>query len=535
MSTVTRWIGSLACSVSGFCWLMWGVGLEQRQAAAAEGLGKTCCFGSEVDWSELPWLCPMPRTGFFPIPPSEPGYFSAIDFLRDERREKRPPSGYPPHAMMPMSLFDADFRYVDGLDAGERTLSERLKRIPLSDCLLFSTGGSAWVRYMNEHNSRLTEVENDYLLPRVRVFGDLQIGDVARVYGEYIWADIYGAELPPLPIDVDRGDIQNLFLDVNVMEWDDHPVVVRVGRQELLLGSQRLVSTLDWANVRRTFEGVRVFRRGEEWDVDAFFVQYVPALASEFNRPDSNQDFAGVWLTHRPEKGEFLDFYYLFLNNSNNVARQGIVETPVEAHTLGARWSGDQDGYLWDFEGAMQLGDRADSDLVAGMATAGVGRHAKEWWASPTAWIYYDYASGDRDPDSGTSHTFNHLYPFGHYYMGWADLVGRQNIHDLNLHLYFYPTQWTTIWLQYHRFWLASATDALYSAGGVPLRRDPTGAAGRDLGNEFDIVVNFHLTRQSDILFGYSKLFGGEFLERTAGPNRGVDADVLFLMYQLKW
>jgi hypothetical protein len=44
-----------------------------------------------------------------------------------------------------------------------------------------------------------------------------------------------------------------------------------------------------------------------------------------------------------------------------------------------------------------------------------------------------------------------------------------------------------------------------------------------------------HLTRHSDILFGYSKLFGGGFLQGTAGPNRAVDSDLVFLMYQVKW
>jgi hypothetical protein len=109
---------------------------------------------------------------------------------------------------------------------------------------------------------------------------------------------------------------------------------------------------------------------------------------------------------------------------------------------------------------------------MAGMATAGVGRHFKNVWATPTAWLYYDYASGDSDPTSGTSNTFNQQFPFGHYYMGWIDLVGRQNIHDLNAHLYFYPAPWVTMFVQYHRFWLDQPKDALYGVGGVPIRRD---------------------------------------------------------------
>ena len=496
----------------------------------------TCCCGCCVDWSNVPFaIRPMPRPGNFPVPPSGPGYYSLMDCLTDTCREKRPPSGYAPLALMPPSFFDADFRYVESLGFGQRTFVEKLKRMHLNDCLMFSTGGQFWTRFASEHNSRLTEADNSYALPRVRLFGDLSFGELARVYGEFIWADSVSEELRPLPVDVNRGDLLNLFLDVNVVNWNNHPVVARVGRQELLLGSQRLISTLDWANTRRTFEGVRVFRKGEKWDLDAFWVQFVPASPSSFDRPDENQDFTGAWLTRRPQKGHFFDLYYLFLNNTNNIVREGIVQAPFEASTLGARWAGEKNGVLWDFEAALQVGNRNAGDLVAGAATAGLGRHFKDMPLKPTAWVYYDYASGDSDPNSGRSTTFNQLYPFGHYFLGWIDQVGRKNIQDANAHLFLYPASWMTVWLQYHHFWLAQNRDALYNAGGVAIRRDPTGQAGSDVGDEIDVVLNFHLTRYSDIMVGYSRLFGGGFLEQTSGPNRAADSEFFHVTFQQKW
>jgi hypothetical protein len=436
---------------------------------------------------------------------------------------------------MPTSLFDADFRYVESKPFEERTLSEKLKRMHLGDSLLFSTGGQTWVRFQNEHNARLTTFQNDFLLSRVRVFGDLWFADAARIYGEYIWADMFDEELAGAAPDADLGDIQNLFLDVNVFEWNDAPVVVRMGRQELLFGSQRLVSPPDWLNTRRTFQGVRTFRRGEKWDLDAFWAQFVLPRATEFDQPDANQDFTGVWATYHREKGEALDFYYLFLNNTNDITRKGVVEAPVEVSTVGSRWAGDEKDFLWDFEGAVQFGDRGANDMVAGMATAGLGRNLKQCWGKPTGWIYYDFASGDNDPNHGTSNTFNQLYPFGHYYLGWADLVGRQNIHDANTQLYFYPTPWTTVWLQYHHFWLAEARDALYGPGGAAYRRDPTGQAGTDVGSELDFILNFHLSATSDILLAYCKLWGGDFLKNTSGADLASDADAAYFMYQIKW
>jgi hypothetical protein len=496
----------------------------------------TCCRGHLVDWSKIPPAPrPMPRPGNFWVFPTGPGYYSLVDAAHGNWRDKPVPSGYPPFALMPPSFFDSDWRFVEKIDPAQRTCVEQLKRMHLNDCWMLATGGQAWARYMHESNSRLLEANNDYLLARTRLWGDLWFADVARLYGEYLWADSFGEDLAPLPIDVNRGDILNLFVDLKAAEWDARPVYVRIGRQELLLGSQRLVSTLDWANTRRTFEGVRVFRQGEKWDFDAFWTQFVPPRASDFDRADSRRDFAGTWLTYRPKPGHFLDFYYLYANNDRNVTEQGIAVAPLDANTLGTRWAGDRNNWLWDFEAAVQFGRRDGRDLIAGMATAGYGYRFARAPMSPTWWVYYDWASGDSDPAAGRSTTFNQLYPFGHYYLGWADLVGRQNIHDLNTHLIFFPTSWITVWLQYHHFWLHHERDALYNAGGVAIRRDPTGAAGNNVGDEFDLVLNFHLARYSDLMLGYSKLFGGGFLQSTAGGGRAADSDLFYLMFVQRW
>ena len=114
-------------------------------------------------------------------------------------------------------------------------------------------------------------------------------------------------------------------------------------------------------------------------------------------------------------------------------------------------------------------------------------------------------------------------------------MVGRQNIQDFNLHLHLYPTNWVTVWTQYHCFQLDKERDALYNAGGVAIRRDPTGRAGRDVGQELDWVVNFHLSAHSDLLTGYSRLWGGSFLKQTATDKLAADADLFYVQYSFRW
>jgi hypothetical protein len=59
-------------------------------------------------------------------------------------------------------------------------------------------------------------------------------------------------------------------------------------------------------------------------------------------------------------------------------------------------------------------------DIIAGMATTGLGYTCLP--LNPTFWVI-TITSGDHTPNSGNYSTFNQLFPPGHYYQGWADLL----------------------------------------------------------------------------------------------------------------
>jgi len=499
-------------------------------AAACETCG-------DFNFKKVPPVRALPRPGMFPIPPSGPGYYSALDALRGKCSEKPPQSGYPAFALMQHSLFDADWRYLDDPKTPPKDISERLKRMHLGSNWLFSTGGTAWTRYFSETNSRLTGTDNNFSQYRARVYGDLWYKDFFRIYAEGIFAGTQGLDLPALPIDLNQNDFLNLFIDLKVWEFGDTPVYARVGRQELLLGSQRLISPLDWANTRRTFQGARIMTTGEKFNFDAFWAQPVIPNSKGIDSVDTNINFAGVWGTYKPKKGTTVDLYALMFDNKSTIVQSGINRAPNNINTIGSRYAGDKDSrFLWEFEGAIQFGQQGTNDLFAGMATAGLGYHPKDVKWNPTMWLYYDYASGDNNPNSGSFNTFNQLFPFGHYYLGWADIVGRQNIHDVSASLTLYPAKWMTLWLQAHNFWLASSKDALYGPAGGALRRDATGAAGNFVGNELDTIMNFHLGKRTDLLVSYSYLFAGDFLRNTQPAGAGsANSSTLAVIMNYRW
>jgi hypothetical protein len=98
--------------------------------------------------------------------------------------------------------------------------------------------------------------------------------------------------------------------------------------------------------------------------------------------------------------------------------------------------------------------------------------------------------------------------------------------------MYVFPAKWISSGVQAHFFYLDSGKDALYNKSGVVERVSPQGNAGKHVGDELDLVTNFHLSFHSDIFVGYSVLFAGEFIRNT-GPS--TSPQLFYLQYSFKW
>jgi hypothetical protein len=491
-----------------------------------------------VNWLKVPPVESIPRLGDFIIPPDRPGYYSLMDWFQGKCRDNPPKFPYPPFSADAGSFFDNDFRYLDDPDNTQTDWLDPIKRIHIGDDWLLSTGGEFRARWVDEQGSRLTATTNDYDLIRTRVYGDLWFRDRVRLYVEFIDAHAFNESLPPLAIDNNPDDFLNLFMELKLFQLFDSPVYTRIGRQELLYGSERLISPLDWANTRRTFQGAKTYWHTDKFDFDIFWAKPVPVSGTSLDWWNVDQNLYGIWATYKPKKGTTRDFYVVEYNQASPLVSGGAVRPsgPLDVTTVGTRWAGDQDGrLLYDFEGMFQSGTRASSEIYAFAATSGLGYRAKNLNFNPAIWFYYDYASGTPDPSAlGTTQTFNQLFPFGHYYLGFNDFVGRQNIQDFNTQFSINPTPFITALFQYHHFALAEAKDALYNAAGAVLRVDPTGKSGIDVGDEFDLTANVHINQHNDLLFGVSFFDAGPFL-RSAGAGVPVPPRLYYLQYSYKW
>jgi len=441
-------------------------------------------------------------------------------------------------------FYNNRFDYLCDPCYDEWHLGEYLKRMGFADLITVDVGGQYRLRQHSERGIRntaavpnglgLTGADDDFLLHRTRLYVNSQIGSRVRFYAEMLDAVSNDEDYRPRIIEENRAELQNLFLDVVVLDpeaWGGK-LTARIGRQELLYGSQRLISPLDWANTRRTFEGGKLIWEDENWDLDGFWARPMRRVGhvQHLDPPDLDRQLYGVFSTYKGLPRDKVDAYWLA--DDNDLAG-------FRYDTLGGRYYGSYDAWLYELEGGYQFGSNAnDSGHSAGFFTLGGGRKFDCVRWKPTLWLFYDWASGGSPlagPDgiARTGTGFNHYEPLGHKYLGFMDLYARSNIEAVNAQLTLRPLEKLTLLAWYYYFWLQDGSDVPYNVDMTPfagLSSNPTG--NRDLGHEIDLTATYLFTPRLGLLLGYSHFFSGRFYDTSKVPYRG-DADFFYTQLTL--
>ncbi|MCC9608167.1 alginate export family protein [Blastopirellula sp. JC732] len=423
--------------------------------------------------------------------------------------------------------FDNNFNYLCDPCYNDWHLGENMKRICVGNCGVFDLGGEYRARYHNENNFRglgPTGRDDNFLLQRLRVYGNYEINDWSRVYAEMLHATSEFEDFNPRPIEENYWNLQNCFADIKFLDTAEGEYWVRYGRQELLYGAQRTVSPLDWANTRRTFEGIKVFYKGTDWDVDAFATRPIYPTRDTFDSPNYDQAFYGVYTTHKANEKHKQEYYWLGFENDVR---------DFNYQTLGSRLYGNlgcEGELLYEAEAAYQFGHFMDDNHNAGFFTLGLGHEFDHCW-KPTLWAYYDWASGDQVIGNG----YDHLFPLAHKYLGFMDIFGRRNITDVNFLLTAKPDPKHQLLMWYHIFHRQNDEDAAYSVVMTPLGNNPANpfvAGSKYLGQELDFMWQYNISAHSDVILGYSHFFTGSFFTNPANPDFPYKGDASFFWAQ---
>jgi hypothetical protein len=312
-------------------------------------------------------------------------------------------------------------------------------------------------------------------------------------------------------------DVRMAFADIGTPR---SPIALRLGRQELVLGEQRLVGHVSWLNAARTFDGAKVTLRRHGVTIDAFGASVVRIMDGAFDRSGNGNRFAGAYATVPALLPNATIEPYVFWRRDVNLRTENAAPGDLGQSTVGMRLAGRLPARLdYGVEVAMQRGSLG-ADEVRAWAGHWQLRETLPGAAAVRLTGEYNFASGDEDPTDGVRGTFDQLYPTPHDKYGLSDQIGWKNIHHARAGVEFTAVKGLPITTNYHSWWLAEARDGIYTAGSAPLARVPAGAARRHVGQEVDVQVARALTPQLQLAAGYAHIFAGPFLkEATPGAS----------------
>ncbi|MBK7859819.1 MAG: alginate export family protein [Archangiaceae bacterium] len=325
----------------------------------------------------------------------------------------------------------------------------------------------------------------------------------------------WGAERSTLATDSFTGLHQG-FVDLKAARWLD----LRIGRQELAYGEDRLLGSVDWNLNARAFDGL--FARlsfGALATVDVFGMMlkapgFVDPASGGARFHNSGSWLTGAYARFRVAPSFGFDVYALGLSTDESTAATGMRRDTNHA-TLGARLVAKVQGLTTIAEGALQAGSAHAGGVLAG-AFAARATYPLPVWSEPYAQLEVLGATGDGDAADGRVTTFNPLFPTAHLHLGYLDYVAWQNTVSVRGTLGFRPFG-AHVWLDVHHFRLMDPRGAWYSASGAVFRPADPSRADTRMGTEVDLSAAMPVTKHVGLSGAYAVFFPEG---AAAGPGR---------------
>jgi len=387
----------------------------------------------------------------------------------------------------------------------------------------WSVGFSGEIRIRPEgfhiHKTKDTPgIIDNYMFQRYLFGADFRFGKRFRVFTEMQSGLVSGKFNSPRPSDKNLLSIHQAFVEYRAAEKKDRSFLLRLGRQELRIGSSRLIAAAQGLNVKRSFDGLSFAWGIKNWMTQvgiARLVKLNPGVLDD--PPDSGQDFWGLALSHRkfPFQTSLVGGYYLGIDRKLSEYVQGL--GPERRHTAGVRVKGGWKRLDFSYDLLLQWGRFQTLPIRAWAIATDTGlRVGKGRWQSRLG-LSVNTSSGDRDPTDHSLESFNPLFP-GNAYSGLVGLFGPTNMTDFTPSFRI-PIR-TNLWLGVETpfYFRRSTGDGIYSID-LHLLLDGQHTMKKYVGTNPGVVMIWQATRHINVTGAISRFLSGGFLNGTFVEN----------------
>lgn len=297
---------------------------------------------------------------------------------------------------------------------------------------------------------------------RIALAADAELAPAIRVRAALVSALIKGGD-EASPAERNVLDVQEAFVELGPRE-----AFVRLGRQEIRLGSQRLVAVRDGTTVRRTWDGARGHAAFGRLELKAFALRLVAVRPEGVFNDGRNEarDLAGVQASLPSPLGR-IEAYWLVTTQDNRPTIEGTADE--RRHSWGLRAAGEARGWFWDWEAVLQTGRFGNGTIRAWTLATKTGYRWESRAWKPEVMLSANIASGDGARGDGRLATFSALYPNASYFSEDA-VLGPANFFNLHPYVTVHPRADLSLGLDFNLFWRLKRGDGVYTPQGGLLR-----------------------------------------------------------------
>jgi hypothetical protein len=427
----------------------------------------------------------------------------------------------PPTPFGPL-VYDDEFTQPAALTG----ISDGLKNIPLGSLpgWYVNLGGSLRERFESFSNAAFDVrgaggVPNeDYILHRLLLSSDFHFGPYVRTFIQ-LGDELETGRLPgPQPTDIDRGDLAQGFVELNLPAGEGSTMNVRVGRQEMAFGSSRLVDIREGPNIRQSFDGARAWLTAGDARLDVFWTRPVTDKEGWFDdTADPGQQFFGAYATTpvRAVPGLSIDLYYMGLDRDQALLDAGVANE--RRYSLGTRLFGVAGPIDYNFEGIYQFGQFGNRPISAFALFSDTGYTVASAWGRPRLAVKADVASGGNSRGGGVLGTFYPLFPKNNYF-NEANIQTPMNYMDIYPYAQIRPRRDLAFMAGVDVLWRQNIHDSFYQPPGVPLFPGNANTK-RFLGEAINLQAEWLATPNVDVNAAVVRFIAEGFLQAAGGHD----------------
>ncbi|GGA69174.1 alginate export family protein [Flavobacterium palustre] len=411
--------------------------------------------------------------------------------------------------------YDEDYSKIE--NDSDSTFLDRIKYIPLTkdENLKLSLGGELRSQYQYFNNENWGDVPNDsdgFLLNRALFHLDTKYKKSFRLFAQ-IQSSTAISRIDPSPVDKNELDIHQLFMDFN-FQLNENDFTFRVGRQEFMYGSQRLVAVREGPNSRQAFDAVKMIWKHKNLKSDVFYSQFVKNTFGNFNdRLNPNTIFYGVNnVINKIPLIQNIDLYYLGLDKKT--ASFNSISGEEKRHSIGTRiWSKNKN-WNYDFETVYQFGSIENQSIQAWTASLYTNYQFNQLKFKPKLGLKTELISGDKSTDDNKLQTFNPLFPRGAYF-GLAAILGPSNLYDIHPSIELAINDRMSFAADYDFFWRFSKSDGIYQPN-TTLIYSSANSTQRYIGSQLGASIDYDIQKWFSLKIEATWFKAGSYLKEVS-------------------